>query len=81
MIPDGLPQTCTTCRHRKAVEHDSPAIMVGMVRHYCREFMRMDGPTGKTDLLSCSYAYDKFCGGASYRPEFWTRVLRARRII
>ena len=78
--PPGLPQTCATCSHRRRVEHDGPAIMVGLVRHYCRGFVSHDPRTGKTDLLPCSYAYDTFCGGGDYRPEFWTRVLRALRI-
>jgi len=76
----GLPLGCVTCRYRKRVERDSPALMVGLPGHYCRQFTRSDSDE-REKWLPCFHAYDTFCGGQSYRPDVWVRLLRFFNII
>lgn len=60
-------QPCMTCIHRR---HAKP------LGHVCMEYIR-SGNGGKTvNQLPCGYAYSTFCGGSTYRPTFWVRLMR-----
>ena len=73
------PHDCWTCRYRREVEY-GPALAVGIREQQCSAFVRSDR-FGNTTPMTCLGAYDRFCGGSHYRPDLWTRVLRALRIV
>lgn len=70
---------CWTCGHRRQIEI-GPGLAAGIRVQTCREFVSFDPRGNKARNLPCGHAFDAFCGGASYRPDFWTRALKALRI-
>lgn len=69
---------CWTCRHRRQDEIGA-SLAVGIRVQTCKKFVRSPGARD-CDPLPCGHAYDTFCGGGDYEPDFWTRALRALRI-
>ena len=63
------PVDCWTCKHRRTVEY-GPALAVGIVEYQCAKFMRHP-----RFPLTCSYAYDKFCGGGDWSPTLRAKFL------
>ena len=70
---------CWTCRFRRQDEI-GPALAAGITVQVCKQFIRLDPRDKRSQPLPCGYAYDTFCRGGDYKPDFWTRALKALRI-
>jgi len=66
------PLDCWTCKHRKPVEV-SACVGAALYRQTCMKF-RYD-LLGDARPMGCIEAYDEFCGGGCYKPDFWTKVV------
>ena len=72
--PTPTPLNCWTCRHRRKVEIDTGMCLYTGIFHNKCKACRHD-LLGSADMMDCGEAYDEFCGGGDWEPDFWSRVV------